>query len=160
MPLILSGDTGVPASGMPAGSVIQTVTATYKTYTSRTSSTYADTGLTASITPTSASSKILVLVSLNGIGKQGSDTAVGLKLFRGSTELTLIDDSVGGQIASTTVFVGSSCINFLDSPATTSSTAYKVQFASVSNTSAVYINNYSGTVNTVTSTMTLLEIKQ
>ena len=141
-----------------AGNVIQVVQSVYKTYSSRTSSTYADTGLTASITPSSASNKILVLVTMNGCGKQSSDTALALKLLRGSTELTLIDDSIGGTGTSVAVYVGSSSINFLDSPATTSSTAYKVQFASVSNTAAAYFNNYSGTANTVTSTMTLMEI--
>jgi len=146
--------TGSPQSG----SVLQVVQSVYKTYSSRTSSTYADTGLTASITPTSASNKILVLVTMNGCGKASSDTALALKLLRGSTDLTLIDDSIGGTSSSVSVFVGSSSINYLDSPATTSSTAYKVQFASVSNTAAAYFNNYSGTVNTVTSTMTLMEI--
>jgi hypothetical protein len=148
----------LPAARLPAGSVLQVVQSVYKTYSSRTSSTYADTGLTASITPTSASNKILVLVTMNGCGKASSDTALALKLLRGSTDLTLIDDSIGGTGTSVSLFVGSSSINYLDSPATTSSTAYKVQFASVSNTAAAYFNNYSGTVNTVTSTMTLMEI--
>ena len=154
--------SGVPSSvasaALPAGSVLQVVQSVYKTYSSRTVSTYADTGLTASITPTSASNKILVLVTMNGCGKASSDTALALKLLRGSTELTLIDDSVAGTGTTTFNFVGTAGINYLDSPATTSSTAYKVQFASVSNTVAAYFNNYSGTVNTVTSTMTLMEI--
>ena len=51
MALILSGDTGVPASGMPAGSVIQTVMASTASPLSSSSSTYIDAGLTASITP-------------------------------------------------------------------------------------------------------------
>jgi hypothetical protein len=154
----LTGTQVIPKATLPTGSVLQVVQSVYKTYSSRTSSTYADTGLTASITPTSASNKILVLVTMNGCGKASSDTALALKLLRGSTDLTLIDDSIGGTGSSVNLFVGSSSINYLDSPATTSSTAYKVQFASVSNTAAAYFNNYSGTVNTVTSTMTLMEI--
>ena len=154
----LTGTQVIPKATLPTGSVLQVVQSVYKTYSSRTSSTYADTGLTASITPSSASNKILVLVTMNGCGKASSDTALALKLLRGSTDLTLIDDSIGGTGTSVFNFVGSSSINYLDSPATTSSTSYKVQFASVSNTATVYFNNYSGTVNTVTSTMTLMEI--
>jgi hypothetical protein len=48
---------GVPSSAMPAGSVLQIINATYSTETSNSSSTYADTNLTATITPTNASSK-------------------------------------------------------------------------------------------------------
>ena len=50
-----------------SGKVLQVVNATYSTYTSTSSSTFADTGLTATITPTSATSKILVNVSLSNI---------------------------------------------------------------------------------------------
>jgi len=69
MALILSGDTGVPASGMPTGSVIQ-VQSTTKTNTfSTTSTSFTDvTGLSVSITPISTSSKILVIYSLPSYG--------------------------------------------------------------------------------------------
>jgi hypothetical protein len=53
----------VLASAMHTGAVLQVVNATYSTDTTNGTTTYADTGLTATITPTSATSKILVLVS-------------------------------------------------------------------------------------------------
>ena len=52
---------------MPTGSVLQVVQAEYSSETSSTSGTYADTGLTATITPTTSSSKILVSVNQNRI---------------------------------------------------------------------------------------------
>jgi hypothetical protein len=81
MALILSGDTGVPASGMPTGSVIQTVQATYGTQVSTSSSTYIDTGLTATITPSSATSKIMVIVCQNGLHVDNSATPAPVKLL-------------------------------------------------------------------------------
>jgi len=69
-------NTGVPTRAqLPAGSVLQVVNATYATSTSNNTGTYADTGLTASITPTSASSKILVLANQNGVYADGNAQA-------------------------------------------------------------------------------------
>jgi hypothetical protein len=55
--------TKVQTGMLGSGAVLQVVNATYSTYTSSSSSTFADTGLTASITPSATSSKILVIVS-------------------------------------------------------------------------------------------------
>jgi hypothetical protein len=52
--------------GGGGGKVLQVVNASYATRTSSTTSTYADTGLTATITPTAATSKILVIANQNG----------------------------------------------------------------------------------------------
>jgi hypothetical protein len=154
MALILSGDTGVPSSGMPAGSVIQTVNATYSTQVSSSSSTYADTGLTASITPTSSSNKILVLVDVAGIYKFSSDTGCSLKLLRNSTDLIVFSEEAGYTGSTLTNLVGTQSCNYLDSPATTSATTYKVQFKSASNSATVRVQAISSV-----STITLMEIK-
>ena len=66
---VLTSASSVAASQLPAGSVLQVVNTTYSTYSTFSSSTYADTGLTASITPSSSSNKILVLVHITGMGK-------------------------------------------------------------------------------------------
>jgi hypothetical protein len=155
MALILSGDTGVPASGMPTGSVIQTVNAAYSTQTSTSSSSYTDTGLTASITPTSSSSKILVIVSVNGVYKNGSNASIGLNVMRDATQITQIAINGLSYTGDTSASQTSGSINYLDSPATTSATTYKVQFKNgASSGSSVTINDSS-----CTSTITLLEIK-
>jgi hypothetical protein len=149
-------NTGVPTRAqLPAGSVLQVVNATYGTLVSSTTNSYVDTGLTATITPTSASSKILVLVSQNGVSKTSVFAAdIGLILLRGATTITGISLSWGyglsSRIDDNTL---STC--YLDSPATTSATTYKTQFKNSDAAGTVYLQ-YNGT-NAV-STITLMEI--
>ena len=155
MPLILSGDTGVPASGMPTGSVIQTVNATYSTEIINTTTSWADTNLTATITPLYASSKILVVVSQAGVGKSGADTRPKIRLLRSGSQIVLLDDVAAYNNSTATNSIGSVSLSYLDSPATTSATIYKTQFANVSGVGNCLVQWNSGT-----STITLLEIKQ
>jgi hypothetical protein len=141
----------IAAARLPAGSVLQIVNASFATETSSSSSTYADTGLTASITPSSVSNKVLILVNIP-VAKGGTDTYAGLRLLNGST--TIITFSVeAGFTATTGQNSFSMGTNYLDSPATTSSTTYKVQFNSQTNSSRTYICG-SGS----RATMTLMEI--
>ena len=123
--------------------VLQVVSATYSTQTTSSSSTYADTGLTISITPSSASSKILVLVSQNGCVKFNSDTSMELKLFRGATDLGIFGSGAGITSSSGNNGFGSCSHAYLDSPATTSATTYKTQFKSISNTDSVRVQQNS-----------------
>jgi len=158
MALILSGDTGVPASGMPTGSVIQTVNATTTTNVSSSSSTYVDTTLTATITPTSATSKILVLISQNGVGRNGLSSAedMKIKLVRNGTDIAGIYQYAMYSGSSVLFRGGTYGLSYLDSPATTSATTYKTQFAAAENSGTVQVQQDGG--NSV-STITLLEIK-
>ena len=139
-----------PAGG---GKVLQVVSAFYDTTTTTTTNTYVDSGLSLSITPSSASSKVLVLVEQNGIYKEGQ-TGVNLRLLRGATVLKIF----GGYAAylqsnSGNLGVGGAGIGYLDSPATTSATTYKTQFGSSENISLAGVNGYSSN-----STIILLEI--
>ena len=68
-----SGSTITWGSGVPAGTVIQAKSAVYSTQVSNSTASYVDTGLTASITPTRSSSKILVLVSPVFYGRQNNN---------------------------------------------------------------------------------------
>ena len=142
----------IPKAALPTGSVLQVVQANYSTNTTNATSTYADTGLTASITPTSSSSKILVIVAHEGVLKTASDTKINIKLLRGATDLTVLANA-GATNSTTTILIGSATFLYLDSPATTSNTTYKTQFNSTSNTSYVAVQD-SG----VPSTITLMEI--
>jgi len=144
----LTGSRTIPKGTMPAGSVLQ-VLQTVKTDTFSTASTsFVDvTGLSVSITPTSATSKILVLMD----AKLGSDSNVSgyLNIVRDSTNI-YIGDSAGS--AQRVTYANSddpsaqwpyqAVGNFLDSPATTSSVTYKIQIMSepVENVGTVYIN--------------------
>lgn len=145
--------SGVSATQQYSGRVLQAVNATYSTETDNSTSTFADTGLTASITPTSASSKILVLVDIAGVWKTSNNTGVNLKLVRGSTDLITFAKAAGFTGTTTSNMPGTQGCNYMDSPATTSTTTYKVQFMSTSNNALARIND-----NSQTSTITLLEI--
>jgi hypothetical protein len=144
------------AAASGGGKVLQVVQATYTTEVSNSTSTYTDTGLTATITPSSATSKVLVMVSQNGCSKsQGNSlNAIQLRLNRGAT--TINDFARFGLLTDTTLrqTAVSYSVNYLDAPATTSATTYKTQFNCQNNTAAVYVQQFG----TNTSTITLLEI--
>jgi hypothetical protein len=147
-----------PAGG---GKVLQVVSASTTTVTSVTGTTLTDTNITASITPSSATSKVLVLVaaatqmlssgSVNQIG-------MGINLLRGST--VIFDDNATGEgFYITTGYSGYhqaqnlTTINHLDSPATTAATTYKIQIRS--NGAA---NTAKTSDNSRTSSIILMEI--
>jgi hypothetical protein len=140
-----------PAAG--GGKVLQVINATHSTEANSSSSSYADTGLTATITPTLATSKVLVLVSQNGMSKDTGDTRVGLRLLRTSTTLITFEAYAAWTGNGNNNGVGGSSASYLDSPATTSATTYKTQFASLDNVTKVNIQR-----NSSTSTITLIEI--
>ena len=142
----LAGVTGV-------GKVLQVVQGTLATVVSSSSSTYADTGLTATITPTSATSNILVIVNHTGCGKATGDTSLGLRLLRGSTEIDVFEVSAGATSSAATNVIGGVSTAYLDSPSTTSPVSYKTQLASGSNIATVFVQN-----NSCNGTITLMEI--
>ena len=130
-----------------SGTIIQVVTGTTTTDTSSVSTTYADTTLTATITPRYTSSKILVIV--NQVIRTNSVGAGSIRIMRGATviwtpgqDFYIASDNDVRQVFSMT---------YLDSPATTSATVYKTQF-----------NRSTGAVNvqpsTTRSQITLLEV--
>jgi hypothetical protein len=140
----------------PTGTVIQVVNAAITTYVSSSSSTFADTGVTATITPNFATSKILVLIDHAGCSKETNNTALQIKVLRGSTQIIYIEDIGGANNTTTPNYFGTVSTNYLDSPATTSATTYKSQFASRANNALVSVGNYGSVA--VTSTITLMEI--
>lgn len=143
-----------PAGG---GKVLQVVNATYGSEVSSSSSSYADTGLTASITPSATSSKVLVIVSQNGVFKQSSDTSARIKLLRGSTDILQLSSLAGSTASTAQNEIGSVSGSYLDSPNTTSSTTYKTQFLSTNGTSNVRVQMGAAGVSAYSS-ITLLEI--
>jgi len=167
MTVIIDGTAGITfpvtagsASAVQAssGRVLQVVNVTYGTFTTFTTSTFVDSGLSASITPSNSTSKILVEVFLAGCGKTGTDSAFVAKLVRGSTTITNMEGNAGSTNSSATNSIGTVAISYLDSPATTSSTTYKVQCLSASNASSTRINDYYSGTNPSVCTMTLMEI--
>jgi len=115
---------------MAAGHVVQVVQSTYATETQSTASSYTDTGLTASITPTNSSSKILVVFSLGGgcgVNNTSSDARGYYKLVRDSTDLYEMDIRSYDYGNSGSIQWGAYGQSYLDSPATSSSVTYKIQ---------------------------------
>ena len=146
---VLTNCTGVVAAALPAGSVLQVVNATYSTTATNSTASYADTGLTATITPKFNTSKILVILSQNGVSGNSATTGVNLQLLRGASSISIFGVANAYGVTSSNITV--SC-NYLDSPATTSATTYKTQFV-----------RYAGSTVTVQgsgdmSTITLMEI--
>jgi hypothetical protein len=129
---VLTVSSGAPAWATPAGGgkVLQVINATYGTQTGSTSTTYADTGLTATITPTSSTSKILVIANQSGVGKWNNNDFVFVRLNRGSTALTEFSAIAGYTGTVSYNMIGGVGTSYLDSPATTSATVYKTQFKS------------------------------
>jgi len=126
-----TGSAWVAAGGGGGGKVLQVVTATYSTETDNSTTTYADSGLTASITPSATSSRILAMVTMPcRATAENNANGVQLNLVRASTQIyQTIQNFVNGFMASLpSGFQANISYNYLDSPSTTSATTYKVQF--------------------------------
>jgi hypothetical protein len=143
--------SGKTISGSGVGKVLQVVHANYGTQVLTDSTSYIDTGLTATITPSSASNTILVIFNINGTYSNGTTNLYGrVKLLRTSTELMT---NVFGQNETTTSAYGSAGGNYLDSPSTTSATTYKVQIRNDAGGGDIGMNTFGATSN-----ITLMEI--
>lgn len=112
--------------------ILQVVSGSTTTQFTSSSSSYATIGLTASITPQSASSKILVFAHIGGVNKQTSNTGLNLALYRNGSSLSFFGARVGFNSTTNEANVDASCV-FYDSPNTTSSTTYAVFGASSAN---------------------------
>jgi len=158
---VLTADSAEPtglkwAAAGGGGKVLQVVNFTSTVGANTTSSTYSDTDITLSITPTSATSKILVTVFQNGCAKNvnTAGTGLALRLLRGSTVIASQFSNYGAYTNTTlNIDIGTCGITYLDSPATTSSTTYKTQLASVTGVDGVYVG-----ANGARSSITLMEI--
>jgi hypothetical protein len=135
-----------PAGG---GKILQVVYASYSTETNNATTTYTDTGVTATITPSSATSKILLFSSIpTTCTEQNSNTITQFKLFRGATELEEWTESSGRSYVTSGRIQTMSSFVWQDSPATTSATTYKFQFrnAVAQNLARVQSNNDTSTI--------------
>lgn len=149
------------ASSMPTGSVLQVVSTTFTSFFTTTSGSFTDiTGLSVSITPASSANKILVICNV----PYGASVDGVIQLVRGSTAVgngtagstNGINDIYGGGDGQYSAY--QTAFNFLDSPATTSATTYKIQILAVAGTA--YVNRRrQDTTYGGQSTITVMEIK-
>ena len=160
---------GVCTSGLTKtggfGKILQVVSQNLTTQMSTASTSYVDSGLTASITPSSTSNKILILINI-GLSMDGDHNSYA-RLLRDSTE---INSGSGGSNNSLFGINGNStasryapmmeACNFLDSPSTTSAITYKVQVRSHNGGFTMYVNRRSNDTNFgVASNITLVEVE-
>ena len=164
----LRGDNSWQEAG--GGKVLQVVSTNITAITaSTTTQSFLDiSGFSVAITPSSASNKVLVLATFN-VGSTSTSGNNYIRLVRDSTAINIGDANGSNARASwyqrgvntNTMYAGS--INFLDSPATTSSTTYKLQW--YRNDGTFYLNRpgaFAGASEsegaTATSTITVMEI--
>jgi hypothetical protein len=134
------------AAAAGGGKILQVVGATYATNTASSSSTYADTGLTATITPSATTSKIIVLVNQVGLSKT-NNTWGALNLVRNGTQIFEFETTFGYNNSGGKIVIGGSGISYLDSPSSTSALTYKTQFLAVNGASVnVQDNGCSSTI--------------
>lgn len=152
--LTLPTNTGTIVTNKTAGTVLQVVNFSTSTETNSTTSTYIDTAITATITPSSASNKILVLASANGLAKLNQNTSGNLRIVRGATSVLEFGGAFGFTGSTANNVVGGASAEFLDSPSTTSATTYKIQVKNGSSVGDIRVN----WDNNSNSTITLMEI--
>ena len=151
-------DDAITAAKLPDGSVIQVISATVAVATNTTSTSFVNTPLTASITPTSTSSKILITATTPTYTGSNGTYAARYTIFRGTVSGVNLghpnfgfcnlynNDAQAMQVVTT--------MSILDSPNTTSSQTYTVAMLSEGNNAIAAVMS-SG----VKATITLMEIK-
>jgi hypothetical protein len=151
------------------GSVLQVVSTTKTDTFTTTNTSFTDlTGLSVSITPSSTSNKVFVSAIVNGMGQSGVCSVAG-QLVRDSTAIA-VGTTAGSRTSasfylsdgSSTQTLESAYVEFLDSPATTSATTYKIQ-VKVTAAGTGHINRQESDTDTASrgrlvSTITAMEI--
>ena len=137
------------------GHIIQVKSVSGSTSAEVSSSTYTDVpGSSVTITPTSTSSKILIIGSIAAETRgSGTDRGIRLRMVRGSTALqtstyNLYMSSNNNQRISMVT------MHYMDSPATTSATTYKFQFNTTGSSATARVNQYAS------SNVTVMEVAQ
>ena len=138
------------------GKIGQVVSSVFSTTFSTTSTSFVTTGHSASITPSSTSSKVLILLN-GGEAWNNNDVNYGrwTTIYRGATDLGAGTNGLQKHYANTFLSMPHS-INYLDSPSTTSSTTYTVYHRTQAGTTWYNHDGGTGVANKVS--LTLLEV--
>jgi len=156
MATIISGDSGGTAVTTATQKILQVVQGTTSTEVISTVTSDTDTTLTANITPSATSSKILVLVEQAGCGKRSGNSWLNLKLVRGSTTITTFCTFAAYTGTTTDNMIGTISTSFLDSPSTTNQTTYKTVMSTGNTPINLFVQ--ADDAGTQTSTITLIEV--
>ena len=122
--------TGATVSGLTTGKILQAVTVVNSSASASTSTSYVDVGTSVAITPSASTSKVLALITFTTeIAGSSQGQAVYLKILRDSTSLYDNYAVRGYDQGGSGVQVLAACgISVLDSPSSSSSLTYKLQF--------------------------------
>ena len=163
----IQGQTTSTKVKLPAGSILQTVTAEHGTYVQTTGSSFADTGLQCSITPKSATSHILIICNIQAgkSGANGFEPACRILRVNGSAMIGAEGQRyVYGRIEDGSSNIHASGMTTLTRKDTshnsTSSQTYKFQHRIISGGGTLRHNDYSTGTPPEQSTMVLMEIAQ
>jgi hypothetical protein len=140
-------DAAVTAAKRGAGAILQVVqTVKTDSFSSNTGSSFVDiTGMSVSITPSSSSSKILLIPSLNLAA--ATSHRHGWQIKRDSTTIHFADSASNRRCVTSgqgnppnSVMNYHYCTPFLDSPSTTSAITYKLQVIGEGSNTNIYVN--------------------
>ena len=169
--LVLTNATGLAAASLPAGSVLQVVSANMTSALAMGMSGWTSiSGWAATITPSSTSNKVLVLGFCGAVS--GASNTQAIRILRGATAIA-VGDASGSRSQATTRGArhgdsnhtySSSSFSCLDSPSSSSAVTYQIQGLTEGN-STLYINRSQNDTDTFTygartcASLTLMEIK-
>jgi len=144
------------ADPVGGGKVLQVVQATYSTATTIASTSFTDTGLSVTITPSAATSKILIIGTQQVFAERSVTTVgVGIQLLRDATAVWVSGtggyESLSLNENAEVLFAlrGLLSISYMDTPNTTSATTYKTQgkvFSTANSGTSTYQENSSPSV--------------
>ena len=154
--LTSNGSAWTSAALPAAGKILQVVQGTTSTEVISTVTSDTDTTLTANITPSATSSKILVLVEQAGCGKRSGNSWLNLKLVRGSTTIITFCTFAAYTGTTTDNMIGTISTSFLDSPSTTDQTTYKTVMSTGNTPISLFVQ--ADDAGAQTSTITLIEV--
>ena len=151
-----------------AGNILQVVQGSTNTPVNIATAVYTDSGLSASITPTSSTSKILVIISQQVQYARGdTGQGVAIRILRDSTVIHAPTENAQGGLTNYIAAGGSTSINhyfvynrtLLDSPNTTNAVTYKTQGRPYLDSNTGRCNfQYPNSVNNGTSYIQLIEV--
>lgn len=161
--------SAVTAAGLPADTIVNVVQTTKTDVASSTDTGWVPvSGMSATITPKTTSSKILIIVQANVSSGSSINAGGALRIYKGTSALPYYGDALGSRIQGAAQMstgndwqIDTRTIIYVDSPATTDSTTYNLYWRTKSGTQ--YLNRANSTTDnddrcTMASSITLMEI--
>jgi len=156
---LATGNGGTGATSFAPGKVGQVLQSANEGETNVTSDSYTGISLSQAITPSATSSKVMIIVSLEGVGHHSGCEGGALRITKGGSELKQFTISSGYDNNTSANFYGSAdtCV-FIDSPNTTSATTFAVEAKRLNSAGAWRMNSDSGASGNSYSSITVMEI--